>query len=133
MRVSQQKITPADCDVYNHMNTLKYMHKFYEAADEYMLKFGITDPILASKGIGCAYLEFNTKFLSEVLVGEEIAIDISIQEKSSKVVTMLLKMARVSTGKTASEAVLKYLFFDLTTRKSLKLTDEKIKDLKLIL
>jgi len=98
MRVSQQKITPADCDVF-----------------------------------GCAYLEFNTKFLSEVLVGEEIAIDISIQEKSSKVVTMLLKMARVSTGKTASEAVLKYLFFDLTTRKSLKLTDEKIKDLKLIL
>jgi len=131
MIVYKQTIQPEDCDIYQHMNTLKYMEKFYVAADEYMIKYGITDPILAAKGIGCAYLEFNTKFIKEVFAGTEIVIDVSVQEIGSKVVTIILKMVENKSEQQLSEAVLKFLFFDLTTRKSMKLTDEKILALKL--
>lgn len=129
MIVYQQKITQADCDIYGHMNTLKYMEKFYEAADDYMLKFGITDPILAQKGIGCAYLEFNTKFKKEVFADTDIEIDVKIGEKTRKVGTILLQMQEVKNKTIVSEAVLKFLFFDLKTRKSFELADPKIETL----
>ena len=131
MIVYQQTIQPEDCDIYQHMNTLKYMEKFYIAADEYLIKYGITDPILARNGIGCAYLEFNTKFIKEVFAGTEIMIDISIHEIGSKVVTIIMKMLNTENKQQLSEAILKFIFFDLTKRKSLKLTDEKIIDLNL--
>ncbi len=131
MIIYKQTVLREDCDIYQHMNTLKYMEKFYSAADDYMIKYGITDPILAAKGIGCAYLEFNTKFLKEVFEGTTIAIDVSVQEIGSKVVTILLKMLDAKSEQQLSEAVLKFLFFDLTTRKSMKLTDEKVKALNI--
>jgi len=131
MIVYKQTIQTEDCDIYQHMNTLKYMEKFYMAADDYMIKYGITDPILAAKGIGCAYLEFNTKFMKEVFEGTGIVIDVSVQEIGSKVVTILLKMLDAKSEQQLSEAVLKFLFFDLTTRKSMKLSNEKILALNL--
>jgi len=36
MIVYKNRVQPDDCDIYQHMNTLKYMEKFYEAADEYL-------------------------------------------------------------------------------------------------
>lgn len=131
MIIYKQTVQPEDCDIYQHMNTLKYMEKFYVAADDYFIKYGITDPILAAKGIGCAYLEFNTKFMKEVFAGTAIVIDISVKEVGAKVVTILLKMLDAKSEQALSEAVLKFLFFDLTTRKSMKLTDEKILALNL--
>lgn len=129
MIVFKNKITAADCDLYDHMNTLKYMYKFYDAADEFMLKFGFSDPILAKKGLGCAYLEFNTKFIKEVFAGDEILIDAEVQEKGSKVVTILLQMLREE--ETVSEVVLKLLFFDLKKRKSVRLDDEMMEGINL--
>ena len=131
MIVYTNTILAADCDVYQHMNTLKYMEKFYEAADEYLIKYEITDPILAAQGIGCAYLEFNTKFIKEVFAGTEIVVDATIQEQGSKVVTILLKMMDKANQQLLSEARLKFLFFDLTTRKSMKLQDKKLQKLNL--
>lgn len=131
MIVYKNTIKPEDCDIYQHMNTLKYMEKFYLAADDYMIEYGITDPILAAQDIGCAYLEFNTKFMKEVFAGTEIMIDVSIKEVGTKVVTILLKMMDTTTNQQLSEAVLKFLFFDLTLRKSMKLTDEKVQALNL--
>ena len=125
MIVYKVKITAADCDLYEHMNTLKYMQKFYDAADEFMLKFGFSDPILAKRRLGCAFLEFNTKFIKEVFAGNEILIDAQIKEKGSKVVTILLQMIRKE--EVVSEAILKLLFFDLEKRKSLRLDDELLK------
>ena len=131
MIVYKQTVQPKDCDIYQHMNTLKYMEKFYEAADDYMMKYGITDPILAGKGIGCAYLEFNTKFIKEVFAGTAIVIDVSVQEIGTKVVTIILKMLDSESQQLLSEAVLKFLFFDLEKRKSMKLSDDKIQALNL--
>ncbi len=131
MIVYKHIVQPEDCDIYQHMNTLKYMEKFYLAADDYMIKFGITDPILAAKGIGCAYLEFNTKFIKEVFAGTAIVIDVCVQEIGTKVVTIILKMMDEKSQQQLSEAVLKFLFFDLEKRKSMKLADEKIQALNL--
>ncbi len=127
--LAHQKITAEDCDIFGHMNTLKYMEKFYAAADDYMMEYGVSDPVLAAQNIGCAYLEFNTKFVREVKEGEEVAISISVQEKGSKVVTIQLEMLRKPEMESVSVTELKFIFFDLIKRKSMRLADEKLKNL----
>jgi acyl-CoA thioesterase FadM len=129
MDVYKEKITAADCDLYEHMNTLKYMHKFYAAADAYLFHFGLTDPILAKKGIGCAYLEFNTKFQKEVFAGSEIIISAEIVAKARKVATLRLQMKLADTKEIVSEALIKFIFFDLKTRKSILLNHGFLKDI----
>ena len=58
-------------------------------------------------------------------------VDATIQEQGSKVVTILLKMMDNANQQLLSEALLKFLFFDLATRKSMKLQDEKLQKLNL--
>jgi len=122
MQIYKKLVTKEECDVYDHMNTMHYMKMFYDAADNYFLKLGWTDPILSKMGIGCAYLEFNTRFIKEVFAGTDIFIDLKEKSRSSKVITVEMEMKKEA-GELVSVAELKFLFFDLSSRKSIPLNN----------
>lgn len=126
MKTYTSKITKDDCDLFNHMNTLKYIQKFYDAADIFLEAVGLSDPVMEEKNLGTAYLEFNTKFIKEVFEGQEVEIFADVKEMTSKVVTLAQQMRDKHSGEKVSEMELKFLIFDLESRKSIKLEDERL-------
>ena len=121
------RINREDCDLYGHMNTLKYIEKFYAAADVFLPEIGLGEPGLFQQGLGVAYLEFNHKYLKECFEGEEIEIYGEIVEKTSKVMSLRQEMKYKDKEVVLSESLLKFLVFDLGSRKSLKWENEKLK------
>jgi len=124
LKTYSNTITQEDCDLYGHMNTLKYIAKFYEAADVYLASVGISDSDLEAINLGVAYLEFNHKFLKECFEGEPIEIYAKVESKTAKVVTLYQKMIHTESGDIVAESHLKFLIFSLESRKSLRLDDE---------
>lgn len=121
------RINREDCDLYGHMNTLKYIDKFYAAADVFLPEIGLGEPGLFQQGLGVAYVEFNHKYLKECFEGEEIEIFGEIAEKTAKVMSLKQVMKYKDKEIILSESLLKFLVFDLKSRKSMKWEDERLK------
>ena len=121
------RINREDCDLYGHMNTLKYIDKFYAAADVFLPKIGLGDAVLFKIDLGVAYLEFNHRYLKECFEGEEIEIYGEIVERNAKVMSLKQIMKYPGQDIVLAESLLKFLVFDLKGRKSIRLDDEKLK------
>ena len=123
------RINREDCDLYGHMNTLKYIDKFYAAADVFLPEIGLGEPGLFHKGLGVAYLEFNHTYLKECFEGEIIEIFGEIVDKGLKVMSLKQWMKYPDQEVILSESLLKFLVFDLKSRKSMRLDDERLKEI----
>ena len=123
------RINKEDCDLYGHMNTLKYIDKFYAAADVFLPKIGLGDAVLFKIDLGVAYLEFNHRYLKECFEGEEIEIYGEIVERNAKVMSLKQIMKYPGQDIMLAESLLKFLVFDLKSRKSIRLDDEKLSEI----
>ena len=123
------RINKEDCDLYGHMNTLKYIDKFYAAADVFLPKIGLGDAVLFKIDLGVAYLEFNHRYLKECFEGEEIEIYGEIVERNAKVMSLKQIMKYPGQDIVLAESLLKFLVFDLKSRKSIRLDDEKLSEI----
>lgn len=126
IKTYEGRINKEDCDLYGHMNTLKYIEKFYAAADVFLPKIGLGDPVLFKIDLGVAYLEFNHRYLKECFEGEEIEIYGEIVERNAKVMSLKQIMKYPDQELVLAESLLKFLVFDLKSRKSIRLDDEKL-------
>ncbi|MDW3647299.1 MAG: thioesterase family protein [Bacteroidia bacterium] len=123
------RINKEDCDLYGHMNTLKYIDKFYAAADVFLPKIGLGDAVLFKIDLGVAYLEFNHRYLKECFEGEEIEIFGEIVERNAKVMSLKQIMKYPDQDIILAESLLKFLVFDLKSRKSIRLDDDKLSNI----
>ncbi|MEL6253103.1 MAG: thioesterase family protein [Bacteroidota bacterium] len=126
IKTYEGRINKEDCDLYGHMNTLKYIDKFYAAADVFLPMIGLGDAVLFKIDLGVAYVEFNHRYLKECFEGEEIEIYGEIVERNSKVMSLKQVMKYPGQDQVLAESLLKFLVFDLKERKSIRLDDEKL-------
>jgi thioesterase III len=108
-------------DSYGHMNNAAYLELFEEARWDLVTPrgFGLND--VKKLGHGPVILEINLKFLKEIHLREKITIVTEFLSQSKKISQVKQKMVKTD-GTVASEAIITFGLFDLSTRKLIEPT-----------
>ena len=118
-------VHPWHCDVMGHMNTRHYLSMFDDAS--YQLIHEATGWHAGSdewRDRGWADVNNNIDYLAELYAGSLIEIEGGVSDIGNSSFTAQYLMRNRLTGELAAQMTAKIIYFDLTARKSMPLTDE---------
>lgn len=105
-------------DRNGHMNVRWYLNVFDEAGDALYPLIGLTDEYLARTGEGGFDLEHHLWYLSEVHVGDQVAVHVRLVGRSVKLFHYLMFLMNETRGTLASVFECVHAHADLSTRKT---------------
>jgi acyl-CoA thioester hydrolase len=111
-------VYPWHCDHMGHMNVMWYVGKFDEATWHLLASIGLTATRLRQDGIGMAAVEQRIEYKRELLAGDLLTIQSSIQEVRDKIVVFTHEMMKNETGELAARTVLTGICMDTSTRRA---------------
>jgi acyl-CoA thioester hydrolase len=106
-----------EIDFNGHVNHANY-HRYAEHSRmEHLVAAGATVDAMAAHGVGIVLLETHVRFLSELLVREEIEVDSRLGFGEGRTFAMDHTITRVATGAAAAELACRMGMLDLGTRR----------------
>ena len=111
-------IYPWYCDHMGHMNVMWYVGKFDEATWQLLAAVGLSAARLREEKIGLVAVEQKIEYKRELLAGDLISIQSSIQEVREKAVSFVHEMTNQNTQELAASTVLTGVCIDINTRKA---------------
>jgi len=111
-------VYPWHCDHMGHMNVMWYVGKFDEATWHLLAAIGLTAARLRQDGIGMAAVEQRIEYKRELLAGDLLTIQSSIQEVRDKVVLFTHEMTKQDNGELAARTFLTGVCIDTSTRRA---------------
>src|SRR5215471_19609024 len=111
-------VYPWHCDHMGHMNVMWYVGKFDEATWHLLAAIGLTATRLRQDGIGMAAVEQRIEYKQELLAGDLLTIQSSIQEVRDKIVVFTHEMMKNETGELAARTVLTGICLDTSARRA---------------
>jgi len=118
-----------ELDSNDHMNVQYYTKKFDLASGQFLARIGF-DYQDSMDNLGFAYVESTIKYIKEVKGDSPIHITSEIHEVARKVVTIQHTMWHSLNETLHSECLMKWVLFDMATRKSIELPEELSEALK---
>jgi len=106
-----------------HMNIQHYAARFDEATWQLFAAIGITASYLRDQHRGMVALDQYTRYLLEVLPGDNIFIQTTILEVELKIIRFRHEMHNCATGRLCADSELTGLHIDTQKRKSLPLPE----------
>ena len=123
-------VYPTQMDHMGHMNVQWYIAKFDEATWQLCSAIGITSDYMREKNKGMAALEQVTRYISEVRVGEILAVKSRVDEINEKIIKFTHVMYNVETTFEVARTELVGLQLDTQSRKAYPLPADIIKKCK---
>jgi acyl-CoA thioester hydrolase len=111
-------------DANEHMNMRWYVAIFDDAGDALYARLGITPEYHRQHGTGTFDLEHHTRFLSEVVPGDRVAVYVRLVGHSAKRFHYLMFMVNETRGKLAAIFECINAFADLRVRKTVEFPPE---------
>jgi len=111
-------IPPAYEDENGHMNIRWYLAVFDDAGYPFAASLGLTPEYHAQHGTGGFDLEHHIHYLSEVLVGDEVAVTVRLLDRSAKRIHYMMFMINETRGTLAAIFECVNSFADLTVRRT---------------
>lgn len=111
-------VYPWHCDHMGHMNVMWYVGKFDEATWHLLAALGLTPDRLRQDDIGMAAVEQRIEYKRELLAGDLITIQSSIQEIRDKAVLFVHEMTNQITSELAARTFLTGVCIDTSTRRA---------------
>ncbi len=109
-------VYPWQCDHMGHMNVMRYMSKFDEAAWNVFAEIGVTQAYIKASSRGMAAVQINISYKRELMAGETIDIGSRLLEVRDKLIRFSHEMR--TDGETAAIAELTAVHLDRAARKS---------------
>jgi YbgC/YbaW family acyl-CoA thioester hydrolase len=110
-------------DTFGHVNNATYLALYEEARWQLVTERGFGLKEVQARQQGPVILEVNVKFMKELRLRETITITTEALDHKGKVGSLKQQML-LSSGEAASEAIIKYGFFDLKTRRLIEPSPE---------
>ncbi len=108
-----------ECDSNGHMNVMYYINKFEIAGRTYLSHCGLSREYLAQNKIGVAVVEQHVLYKKEVFEDDILIIRSQTQECEKKIATVYHEMFNGETDTLSATMKVKFILFDLETRKSI--------------
>ena len=117
--VFYRDVIPPDYEDRNgHMNVRWYLVLYDEAGDAMYPMLGLTDAYFAASGMGGFDLEHHLWYLSEVRVGDTVAIRLRMLERSPKLCHYMMFMVNETRGRLSSLFECVHAHADLKARRT---------------
>lgn len=120
----RQVIPPKYEDENGHMNMRWYLAIYDDAGYPLAAHLGLTPEFHAQRGTGGYDLEHHIHYLSEVMVGDAIAVYTRLLDRSAKRIHYMMFMVNETRGALASIFECVNSFADLTARRTAPYPDE---------
>ena len=125
IQVQKSVAHPWMCDVLGHMTTRHYVAMFDDAAYHlFFTIFGWTGSSDAENKIAWADVQHVIDYKAEVSVGDVLEIDAKLIKIGNKSMTISYEMKNLGNNEVAATLKCTCVLFDLTTRESVKISDE---------
>ena len=111
-------VYPWHCDHMGHMNVMWYVGKFDEATWQLLASVGLPGTRLHREGIRMVAVEQHLEYKRELLAGDLLMIQSSVQEVREKALIFVHEMTNQVTQELAARTVLTGVCIDATTRKA---------------
>jgi acyl-CoA thioester hydrolase len=119
-------IPPAYEDRNGHMNIRWYLVIYDEAGDVMYPMLGLTDAYFAASGMGGFDLEHHIWYLSEVGVGDTVAIRLRMLARGAKLCHYMMFMVNETRGRLASMFECVHAHADLRARRTAAFPDQAV-------
>ncbi len=96
--MSRATVTPDLLDIMGHMNVRHYLGLFDDAAWQFFESFGMTTDYYQQNNTGGFALEHHIRYLSEVRLGEQVAIYARILSRNAKRIHFMYFMVNETKG-----------------------------------
>lgn len=113
-----------ETDSNEHMNVQFYTTRFDMASGQFLAVLGKDFQKMKAEKIGFAYVAMDIRYIKEVLEDDPIHIVTQVLEVGNKVVTIKHEMIHSITKKLHSDAIAKWVLFDMNLRKAIPLDEE---------
>ncbi|KRO90864.1 MAG: hypothetical protein ABS24_01660 [SAR92 bacterium BACL26 MAG-121220-bin70] len=116
---------PSLCDVMGHMTTRHYVAMFDDASYHLLYAiFGWSGEHAKTEGTGWADVRHLIEYLDEVAEGDLLEITGNLVKIGTKSITVLYTMHNLGKGTRAATLESTSVFFDLSARLAIPITDE---------
>lgn len=105
-------------DLYGHMNAARYVELFDRVGYELLAEYGVGESYSHAEQKGIFTVELNTRYLSELVQGDEIELSIRLIDTDDKRLLSLFELRRVSDGSLSATMEQLSLNVSLVTRKA---------------
>lgn len=127
IRTYQGTIYPWNCDHMNHMNVKFYAEKFDQSTWNLFSSIGMTSKYFRENNKGMVALEQTTKYLKEILAGDNIIIESGNIEMKGKIMKFKHVMKNLENNEIVSESELLGLHIDTIKRKGVQIPEFVVK------
>lgn len=119
----RRQILEHDLDAYGHVNNATYLTLFEEARWDLVTPKGCGFEHIQQSKKGPIILEVNIRYLRELKLRQWITIETELLDYQNKIGSVKQQIL-LEDNKVATEAIIKFGLFDLTTRKLIEPTPE---------
>lgn len=126
-------VLSSECDLFGHMNVQFYNTCLSQAMTVMIGAVGLTASKIAEVQKGFAAVEQNSKFYSELLVGDIIHVESCVLKTSSKTVTFHHRMYDSAKSTLSYESTVTAAYMDLIARKAVKLDEVILPHIEVLL
>ncbi|SOE87352.1 Acyl-CoA thioesterase FadM [Burkholderia sp. YR290] len=118
-RPSRRLVVQEDwIDLYGHVNAARYVELFDRVGYELLGKYGVGEAYTHAERKGIFTVELNTRYLSELVLGDEIELSVLLVSAGDKRLLSLFELRRVSDGRLSATMEQLSLHVSLVTRKA---------------
>lgn len=122
--IHRATIPPEYQDRNGHMNVRWYLVLYDEAGDAMYPLLGLTDAYFAASGMGGFDLEHHLWYVSEVAVGDTVAIRLRMIARNARLCHYMMFMVNETRGRLASAFECVHAHADLRTRRIAAFPDQ---------